>query len=167
MVVAGSILAGALVYGNPCRQGCGMGACPPSPGLTAPLVLPAVAPVEPAPAPARSEPLAMTAISAPAAEIPDPDNLGTCPQWGGSTSISPVVRRAIDADGWPTWWHADGSLTKRVLQGVRDAEGNQLKAPAVYRLSNGRVHGRDERAASQPSPSAASLLAPGQRVQPR
>ncbi len=87
-----------------------------------------------------SVPLRMTAAPAPAAasrdtgaadsddssefatDLPDPDRIGPCPRAGIA-----VVRRGIDPlDGRPTWWHADGSMTKRVQQVVRNADDEVL-----------------------------------------
>ena len=71
-------------------------------------------------APARSAPPA-PATSAPAI---DPDRIGPCPESG-----LPVVRQGRDLDGLDTWWHADGSITKRT---VTEIEG--VPMPAIVRL---------------------------------
>lgn len=56
-------------------------------------------------------------------EVPDPDGVGPCPE------AKAFVRRGIDGDGLATWWHADGSMTKRAVQVLRDAAGNEHRVP--------------------------------------
>jgi hypothetical protein len=62
--------------------------------------------------------------------VADPDGVGACPQNG----LPSVTRRGLDGDGCATWWHADGSITKR---GVRQVEGEPM--PFVMRLEPARV----------------------------
>lgn len=61
-------------------------------------------------------------------EVPDPDGVGPCPE------AKAFVRRGIDGDGLATWWHADGSMTKRAVQVLRDAAGNELRVPVRVRV---------------------------------
>lgn len=55
----------------------------------------------------------------------DPDHVGPCPQ----VDLPAVLRRGRDADGQDTWWHADGSITKR---GTRTIAGQAV--PFVMRM---------------------------------
>jgi hypothetical protein len=90
---------------------------PPVPGPEVHL-LPASAPASP--------PGPMSAlVGEPANASAMGEALGPCP----ADVASPVVRSGLDADGWPTWWHADGSKTKRVLQHVGGAG-----VPAIVRM---------------------------------
>ncbi len=55
----------------------------------------------------------------------DPDEVGPCPQ----ADLPAVLRRGRDVDGQDTWWHADGSITKR---GTRAVAGEVV--PFVTRM---------------------------------
>jgi hypothetical protein len=58
-------------------------------------------------------------------EVVDPDRIGSCPEAG----LAPVVRQGRDLDGLDTWWHADGSITKRTV-----TEIGGVAVPAIVRL---------------------------------
>lgn len=115
---AGVVLAIAVVMGNPflpCAQqqakelpASGMG---PAPVVATPAMAPSPGAVVPA------------SLAVPN-DVLDPDQVGPCPEAG----LPAVARQGIDVDGAPTWWHADGSVTKRVSQ-VRDG----IAVPVVVR----------------------------------
>ena len=153
--LAGVVLVGSLVLGNPLPPRRGQAPAPSSvPGGSPELRSRAV----PADAGSRAQPRgepardpnvhqASTVTPAPAeiplrmqlgggAAVADPDRIGPCPGLGTrAPHASPVVRRAVDHDGWPTWWHEDGSLTKRVIQEVREQDGTLRRIPEVMRLT--------------------------------
>ena len=62
-------------------------------------------------------------------DVPDPDHIGPCPK-----THSRVVRRALSQDGRPTWWHADGSITQRVVQTMQAANGKMVEVPGLVLL---------------------------------
>jgi hypothetical protein len=74
---------------------------------------------------------------------------------------SPVVRRGIDTDGWPTWWHADGTLTKRTIIPVT-RDGVTMDLEDVLTLERAPVRavarpeaGRDgDRESPEPGPDS-------------
>lgn len=123
-------------------------------GLPEPPLLPAGATSESRPAEQIAPNLRgaeRVAASAPAADagLPDPDGIGPLPKAAGTVS-SPVVRRGRDADGWPTWWHADGSLTKQVEQTLREPDGTPHRVPSVVRMRPGAVKKADSAPAQRP-----------------
>lgn len=85
---------------------------------------PAGAPAGYVVAPLRISPAAADSRADHLEALPDPDRVGECPR---EPLESKVVRRGIDpADRWPTWWHVDGSLTKRVQQRLRDPKTGEV-----------------------------------------
>ena len=158
-----TVLLGALVIGNPCarcgttgKDGAGDPGLAPGRRASAPGTGASESdrpiPVQPAAAGASAqaaqaslarpvqegiEPAALR-LSSPrtaSSELPDPDRVGECPREG----VFPrVIRRGIDVDRWPTWWHLDGSLTKRVVQNLSDESGVVVRAPAVMVLKPGK-----------------------------
>jgi hypothetical protein len=85
------------------------------------VVVPAGRPAE-APPPADPSPPTVPA----SASIPDPDGVGPCP-----LAHSPVLRRGFDSSGQPTWWHEDGSMTVRVMQGYTSLTGERSTVPRI------------------------------------
>jgi hypothetical protein len=136
MLLALAALAGGLVLN------------PPAEGVTA-------APKTAAPRPTRS-PLSMTSgapiEAAPAVAVqsvgglPDPDRVGPCPEAYASLA---VARRGLDEEGRPTWWHVDGTITKRIVQRVRE-DGREVEVPSLLRMTPRSKVGR------QPDGSATS-----------
>lgn len=129
------LLVAALAVGNPFRC-----AAPPVPKCPSPQGALPVLPVLPVRAPVS--PVVLTDVhsdihsdtgtkpreqveASDQAHLPDPDGVGPCPEVG----LPRVLRRGRDADGWATWWHADGTMTKR---GVRTVAGEAV--PFVMRL---------------------------------
>lgn len=88
---------------------------------------------------------AVTGSGEPAA-LADPDGVGPCPP-SSSAIASPVVRRGLDPmDGLPTWWHADGRVTKRQRgYRVRGADGRESTVPATIVLPARPRAARDHR----------------------
>jgi hypothetical protein len=127
---AGALLVLALTVGNPfrCRDASG-----PTAGASsvqsAPQLIPLVVPLHQVQSVSFgddhvvAQPAGLEVIGH---ELADPDVVGPCPQAG----LPAVVRRARSADGWDTWWHVDGSITKR---GVRAGESlpRVLRVPAM------------------------------------
>lgn len=107
-------------------------------GTKVPAPDPAEAPTAPAsrPGAALRDLLASRAAQGGEPTLPDPDGVGPLPALAAKVE-SPVIRRGRDGDGFATWWHADGSLTKRVEQTLRDAEGRAHKVPSVIRVAPG------------------------------
>jgi hypothetical protein len=151
LCLAGGVIAAALVFGGPAPRGTAPAATGTGPLVAEPAPGPTAAPARgvagtgpgsrPSPAPGSEARV----------ELADPDRVGECPPWNGEAATSPTVRRGIDGDGFPTWWHADGSLTKRVVQTGRDASGNPFRTPATVRLT------RPEARSDAEPPAAASV----------
>jgi hypothetical protein len=79
-----------------------------------------------APAELRAEAPEEKEAAAPAAST----DVGPCP---APYAEIPVVRSGHDELGRPTWWHADGSRTTRVIQIARK-DGEAFEVPAVMHL---------------------------------
>jgi hypothetical protein len=108
--LAVAVLLLALAAGNPFLPEAPRAPVPPA------LVVPAV--TSERVTPVHAVPLATRAASPAGATLPDPDRVGDCPRKGIA-----VLRRGIDpADGRPTWWHVDGTITKRGVQRLRDGD---------------------------------------------
>jgi len=120
-----ALLVAALGMGNPFRTCCRTGDGRPDPARSGPLSpVPLVTPASFGGGAAGSAGGAAVLLQGDL-EVEDEDGVGPCPEPG----LARVVRRGRDADGWATWWHADGSITKR---GVRQVGGELL--PFVMRL---------------------------------
>lgn len=105
------VLTWGLVCGNPFRcfdragGGGAEGDVPAAPLVVTPVLAPASASMA-----VEREGAAVVDPD----DLADPDEIGPCPEPG----LPPVLRRGRDADGLETWWHTDGSLTKRSTQRV-------------------------------------------------
>jgi hypothetical protein len=122
-LLAVALLLVALQVGNPFRAAESAGGTPVAPAA-APLAT-RVLPVQPV----------ALGMRAPAPTPPiDRDGIGPCPEAG----LPPVVGQGRDQDGLDTWWHADGSITKRTV-----SEIGGVAVPAIVRLkpAAGRVRG--------------------------
>jgi hypothetical protein len=116
-LLAIGVLLGALLLGNPFRR-----TAEAAPGGAA-----AGADVQPPSV--ETTPISHTSAALRLPSVVQPDektaeqtredeaSVGPCPR---QPLTSPVTRSGIDQDGWPTWWHEDGSVTKRVRQTERD-----------------------------------------------
>ena len=118
-LLAIGVLVGALCLGNPWRGG--------PPADVAPF------PAQPAATRVDSEPPRGAVVHGPGmgpghhGAAPEED-VGACPE---RYADLPVLRAGRDQDGWPTWWHADGTITKRAVQRVRAVDGTILEMPVV------------------------------------
>jgi hypothetical protein len=81
-------------------------------------------------------------------DIADPDRVGPCPQAG----LPAVIRRGRDSDGRDTWWHVDGSLTKR---GWREVAGAPVQVVTRVEAPNKQLAGHTT-PASLPSDAGAT-----------
>jgi hypothetical protein len=133
-----AVLTWGLVCGNPFRCVGGAGAAAPSDDARNESISPPPLVVTPALAPASATalvPAVLGGAAVDADELPDPDEVGPCPEPG----LPPVLRRGRDGDGLETWWHSDGSLTKRSTQRV-DGE----VVPVTVRVLPARPLGEPE-----------------------
>ena len=56
------------------------------------------------------------------ANVPDPDDVGPCPPaklTQNAASDTPIVKRGLEIDGTPIWYHVDGSVTKIAMGTAR------------------------------------------------
>lgn len=124
MLLALAALAGGLALSPPATE---PGARPARPRITPPAELRSPLSIAPAP-PVDAEPV--LALE-PVGPLPDPDRVGPCPE---AYAHLRVERRGLDEEGRPTWWHADGSVTKRIVQRVR-GDGREVDVPGILRLT--------------------------------
>lgn len=72
----------------------------------------------------------VTAVEPPA--VPFDEDVGPVPARYADLE---VVRAGRDRDGWPTWWHADGTITKRARQRVVGQDGVVRWMPVVLHFA--------------------------------